>query len=360
MKKYLKEKDNNLYNINTSKNLNKKNINKNKLNEYFSNELITKYYPSFIKEWHNGIFNFSKKNLIILLEADKQANKIIKLCFSSLLKYKGLMFNRLKIKYLKKRNFNKVIISKIKYKHTSNNVTISLYVYNYKLSSLKNNVNLINIKRINSLNIAMFNIYDIINTNNDKNLVKFLSKYVYSQLNIKFRIILLKTTYLDSSILSEYSGKFLKYQKARYINIKNKLFKSIKTPIYNKQLLSKDIEYKNRLSDATGLNNIKSLSINNTLKNNNLLLNLILKTLKFKFIYGINLKMNGRITRRRIAERALSKSFYRGSLKNIDSSFKRKSVYLLRNAIKPNIDYSNYNSKTRNGSFNVKINISNL
>jgi hypothetical protein len=82
--------------------------------------------------------------------------------------------------------------------------------------------------------------------------------------------------------------------------------------------------------------------------------NIILNSIKHKFISGVRLEATGRLTRRLTAARSVFKLKYKGSLKNIDSSYKGLSSVILRGHVRSNLQYTNINSKTRNGSFGIK------
>ena len=84
------------------------------------------------------------------------------------------------------------------------------------------------------------------------------------------------------------------------------------------------------------------------------LTNRILTLIKYKALIGVRVELSGRLNRRNIASKSLFKVGQRGTLKNIDSSFKGYPVVILRGSQRPNLSYSTFNSKTSNGSFNVK------
>jgi hypothetical protein len=69
---------------------------------------------------------------------------------------------------------------------------------------------------------------------------------------------------------------------------------------------------------------------------------------------GVRLEAKGRLTRRLTASRSVFKIKWKGSLKNIDSSYRGLSSVMLRGYIKSNVQYSIINSKTRNGAFGLK------
>jgi hypothetical protein len=69
---------------------------------------------------------------------------------------------------------------------------------------------------------------------------------------------------------------------------------------------------------------------------------------------GVRLEAKGRLTRRFTASRSVFKMKWKGSLKDIDSSYKGLSSTILRGYAKSNIQYSIANSRTRNGAFGLK------
>jgi hypothetical protein len=92
----------------------------------------------------------------------------------------------------------------------------------------------------------------------------------------------------------------------------------------------------------------------NKIDKSNLLLDFVLNNLKHKNMAGIRLEAKGRLTRRFTASRSVFKVKWRGSLKNIDSSYRGLSSIMLRGHVKSNVQYSLVNSKTRNGAFGIK------
>jgi hypothetical protein len=69
---------------------------------------------------------------------------------------------------------------------------------------------------------------------------------------------------------------------------------------------------------------------------------------------GVRLEAKGRLTRRFTASRSIFKIKWKGSLKNIDSSYKGLSSVILKGHVKSNVQYSLVKSKTRNGAFGLK------
>jgi len=82
--------------------------------------------------------------------------------------------------------------------------------------------------------------------------------------------------------------------------------------------------------------------------------NKILRSVKYKNVSGVRFEAAGRLSRRLTASRSVFKLKYKGSVQNIDSSFKGIPSVMLRGIAKPNLQYTNVNSKTRNGAFGLK------
>ena len=84
----------------------------------------------------------------------------------------------------------------------------------------------------------------------------------------------------------------------------------------------------------------------------------ILNSLEHKMVNGIFIEASGRLSKRFTAARSLHKDIHIGSLRNINSSYKGLSSSMLRGHAKSNVQYSKESSKTRNGSFGLKVWIS--
>ena len=171
---------------------------------------------------------------------------------------------------------------------------------------------------------------------------------------VEFNIVNLEYLYLNSDILSESIVIKLRKRSNRLLRVLKSSLNMVRLPFINK------------LSVSNNLNKVKydkTLSLNN-IQNLNALLHIFFKkyqnmdefdnTIKHKSISSIRLEAKGRLTRRLTAARSVFKLKYKGSLKNIDSSYKGLSSVILRGHVKSNIQYTNINSKTRNGSFGLK------
>jgi len=182
--------------------------------------------------------------------------------------------------------------------------------------------------------------------------------------NIDFNIVHLKYIHLNSDILTQSIILKLKRKKNYVLKVLKKLFKFIKISPLNKVILIRYIEndLMNKIYNSINIYNKNyNDNLNQTLfslfslKNKKMNLeSLILNTLKHKYINGIRLEAKGRLSKRRTASKSVFKLKYKGSLKNIDSSYKGISTIILRGHLKSNIQYTKLNSKTHNGSFGIK------
>jgi hypothetical protein len=87
---------------------------------------------------------------------------------------------------------------------------------------------------------------------------------------------------------------------------------------------------------------------------------LLLNNLQNKWKLGTRYLAKGRITKRKTAERSLSKTRYIGPLENLLSSKGGISTSLSRGIIKSNLQYTINNGNNANGSFGLKVYISSL
>jgi Mitochondrial ribosomal protein (VAR1) len=221
----------------------------------------------------------------------------------------------------------------------------------------------------------------LLNLNKSKFENKFLSKIKpliakFYNKEVEFNIVNLKTLYLNSDIFTEAISLKLKNRNNRLLQVLRSSLSMIKLPKVNRIR-----EQYNKINiKELWVNKINNLNVNplnskyygkdvlNKLlldlfnnssyiinkENDNLLLNFILNSLKHKNMAGARLEAKGRLTRRFTASRSVFKIKWKGSLKNIDSSYRGLSSVILRGHAKSNVQYSVVNSKTRNGAFGLK------
>lgn len=222
-----------------------------------------------------------------------------------------------------------------------------------------------------------------LNNNKFKNwfilgLKKIISK-IYRK-KVEFNFVNLKYLHLNSDIFSQSIAIKLRNRENKLLRVLKKALKLVKIPALNK------ISFYNKNTNKTAfaLNKYETLNVNSYIsrfKGKDLLQELlyqifpsyadkiesalytqrrssiqenILNSTKNKNIYGVRLEAQGRLSKRLTASRSVFKLKYKGSIKNIDSSYKNLSSIMLRGNTKSNIQLTKISSKTRNGSFGLK------
>ena len=162
---------------------------------------------------------------------------------------------------------------------------------------------------------------------------------------VEFNIVNLKYLHLNSNMFLESIALKLRKRKNRVLRVLNRALKLVKLPMSKKYFYYVD----NGSLESLNINSdILSLAQTNILEYN------VLNTLKHKTISGVRLEATGRLTKRLTASRSIFKLKYKGSTKNIDSSYKNLSSVMLRGHEKSNIQYTNLNYLTHNDAFRLK------
>lgn len=190
--------------------------------------------------------------------------------------------------------------------------------------------------------------------------LKSLIEIIYGK-KVEFNLITLKNYYFNSSIYTQIIALKAKNRRNKILRVLKTSLRNIYVPNINKELLS-DITSNNRKKQNVIVNNMKISELNSDYTNVVLNSNYksigtnktIIDDLKYKNILGIRIEASGRLTKRMTAARSLFKVKYKGTLKNIDSSYKGISSLMLRGYQKSNIQYTKLNSKSRVGSFGIK------
>jgi hypothetical protein len=315
---------------------------------YFLKKLSRLNKKFFFKLGKNYNINILKKNLIkIDFPFKPLENKIfIPKLFNSMSQYNNIENN-----YDSNNNFYNKLIK-------SNNM-LTLFKFNsniYILNSIKK-IFYLNLKKI-----FLFKFYiGIIYLNNYKfnnnNLIELKSKlYKIYKKKININIVNLKYLYLENTIFLDALMNKLNDRKNRALKVIRKglsLGKIVKLhPLfYRKRHMNIEMEKKNLDKQLNTVND----KLNNLLfiLNNHKYINII-SCLKNKHVSGLRVEAKGRLTQRLTASRAVYKISYKGSLKNIYSSYNKLSTIILRGLSKSNTEYVNTNSKNRNGSYGVK------
>ena len=243
---------------------------------------------------------------------------------------------------------------------------------------------------LNNENIQSNNMFVLFKLNTNKYILNNLKKIIYMNLKKVFickyylGIIYLTNYKFNNNNLTELKNKLYKiYKKKININIINVKYLFLENTIFLDALMNKLNDRKKKalrvIRKGLSLGKIVKLhslfykerevekddsdkefnKVNDKL--NNLLFNLkknkyinIISRLKNKHVSGLRVEAKGRLTKRLTASRAVYKISYKGSLKNIYSSYNKLSTLILRGLSKSNTVYVNTNSKNRNGSYGVK------
>lgn len=347
--------------------------------------------------------------------ATTQVNSLIKNYFNLYNKrIEAKMRTKRLLLRLRRLSSNKIYVSNGEFKHTNNKVLINIYVFNrqkdnYLLILKKRYLDALLAKKMsNSDSVILINRLALINKKAKKALslvskhkdllVRSLSKNEnYSADNFKYITEYVKNFYKDfiKKSLSRMKMYFL-YKQLLHIN-KSKLnytyLQYLKThleSIYNKNVefniinmkgfyLNSDIltdSIANKITSKRtrfskyiaklmanveikeNIYNVKSeqdLYVKQNVSNDDLMLkNYVINNLKYKHITGFRLEAKGRLTKRNTASRSAYKLKYKGSLLDVDSSYRGLSSVLLKGNLKSNTQYSKLKSKTRIGSFGIK------
>jgi Mitochondrial ribosomal protein (VAR1) len=391
----------NLFKLNINK-TNKKDIND-------QSKKSLKHFPSSIREWNNSIYVYNKNAMNLIPTVTLSAINLIKSYFN-LYNYvleRKMRKERLLLR-LRRLSSNKIYVSTGEFKHTNNNVIITLYLYNrqkhnyilkikkeylkiFKLykKRLNKKINLINFTALELIKKANKDKYLIIKTlnntpsiKNSKSLSEYITRFYKKVVEQSFAKLNMYMYYRQLIYInnSKYSYIFLQKLKLYLEKIYNKNVEfnliNLKHFYLNSDILSEAITLKitrNRRKLLKYLNNLKKkvktnkknwllhvflkknkLNLKQQFNNKLYLKNFVINNLKYRHVTGFRLEAKGRLTRRYTASRSVSKLRYKGNLMNIDSSYKGLSSVLLKGNLRSNIQYTKLNSKTRIGSFGIK------
>lgn len=385
-------------------NLNKNNI----FNKYINNtykltglkpknvynfEWRTNFLPSESKEWTNNIYYFNSNYIKNIPVYDLNINKLLR-------NYFELYLNRIntnsRFLLAKKKysSFNKIFVSKAELKHTSSKVIITVYVFNRERIILKKKLK----KLIRPLKIIWNNFYfnkgilkKYIKKNFRKELVfikriklrfdinnlkfkdillyklsRLLSKFYKKK--VEFNIISLKSFQHNSNILTDILRRKMVHRNARVFKITKFILKKIENIAKSGRIYewSRNFDLRYIYKNIDTLHNwsykninikktLKKVGLNKTIKNlYNTYENLnneatIFNSIEYKRLGGIKLKLKGRLTKRYRADRAVSNIISKGVFRN-----KKRSPFIYRGVVRPNLGYSMDISKRRIGAFAVK------
>nr|YP_010845479.1 ribosomal protein S3 [Aspergillus affinis]UPW99832.1 ribosomal protein S3 [Aspergillus affinis] len=371
-----------------------------------------------IRDWKNSIYVYNKNSLSLIPVASRLVMKLIKGYLNS---YNLNIESKLRKEKIRNRNrklsTNKIFVSDGEFKHTNDNVNITLYVYNrqrlnYLLKLRKRYTSLFNkaifveklqiIKDVGLNMLKQQKIKSKILTNVLPNYspkfywvekfyymnfikksLKRLKDYTYyKQLlyinkakfensylqglitlvrkiykkNVEFNIINLKYFYFNSDIFTQ--PLVLKLRKKRkllrYIKALVKKAKIKKNKLNERSKYFFELENLFVINNKDTTNNILNKLIQHNKTSSQYLKKVVLNNIKYKRVSGVRLKAAGRLTRRFTASRSQHKVIYSGNLIDAYSSIKGYPSSVIRGNYKPNIQYTKLNSKSRVGSFGIK------
>lgn len=300
------------------------------INLYIFNRQKTNYLLT-LKQWYlNSFLNQTKREKNINIKLIKRLN---------LINNKGIQAIRTlnKNKYLLIKALNSVL--KNKNYNISTFRGLSKYTENFYRTLIKKSLRKVRMyfyyKQLLYINKSKLN-YTYLQYLK-KHLEKFYNK------NVEFNLINLKRFYLNSDILSE----SLAVKLARNRRKMGKYINNLKHKINVKQKNLFDNSLTKYKENQINLNIAQS-------QNEQLLQSFIIDNLKYRHVTGFRLEAKGRLSRRFTASRSVSKLRYKGSLLDVDSSYKGLSSVLLKGNLKSNTQYTKLKSKSRIGSFGIK------
>jgi len=240
----------------------------------------------------------------------------------------------------------------------------NIYIEKLIKKSIKRHIKYIYYKRLLVLNEFKFK-YTYLNK-----IINIINK-IYSK-SVELNIIDLKYFYLNSDIFTEYVTN-------RILKKRNKLNNILKSSVRKVRIIKKEtIQNFDNINILSKYNYLKVNGIKSYLKEikendfSNKLRKIYLKnfskykirhkimnSIKNKYTTGVRLEAAGRLSKRHTASRSVHKLRYNGSLREISNINTRLSSKMVRDTIKPNIQYTNLNSTVRIGSFGIKGWVSN-
>lgn len=308
--------------------------------------IITLY--TYNRQKHNYL-SILKKRYLSLQKRNKKLNKRL-----YLIKYKGLKCLQ-KIKKDKYNRLKKVNIFNI----TKNKKIMESY---FKSNSFYRDQLIKFYKKLvkKSLQRIKFYLYykQLLYINQS------IFKYTYLQIlknyieivynkRVEFNLINIKYHYLNCEILSKAITLKITKNRRKLSKYLKKLIRKVKV-----QKLDKSLYHKpniNKLKRSIGTHDpIENLFKTKSRPGLKSLKRVVLDEIKYRRIGGVILKASGRLTKRNVASRSISKLKGSGGLINTESTYRRLSTVLLKGNLKSNIQYTKSKSKTRIGSFGIK------
>ena len=353
----------------------------------------SKHFPRSTREWKNSIYLYNKNNLSLVPSTDLSVINMIKSYFRLFNKQIEYKTRTKKIfKKHRKSSTHKIYLGNQEIEHTNNQVTLDLYLYNRQINNYSMAIKSLKVQYLNIFEYYVYLIKSLKGNGWNKTINKYTSTYVenlfFQHLSKELKKNLLYIYYKQLIYMnkSKYTYVYLQYLKEQIYEIYNKQVKfnliNLKKFYFSSDILSEIItkriskkrnkitKYLKSLKDKVKIvnknRNRYKFIINNKLKekknlsgssnkSSSSLIKIIIKNLKYKNITGFRLEARGRLSKRNTASRSMLKVVNKGNLINTDSSLKGLSSVTLRGNLNSNTEHSKLSSKSKIGSFGVKI-----
>lgn len=215
--------------------------------------------------------------------------------------------------------------------------------------------------------IMYYKQYIIFNTLKYKNSfivpLKRLIGKIYKK-KVVFNIVSLKNYFFNSDILTQIIATKAVNRKNKILKILRAALRKVKTPILKKSIIAREDKklelqkkflIKNKMELESNLDEVnivlKDIFKKQNMKNIDLD---VVSSLKNRTIAGIRVEASGRLTKRFTAQRSIFKYKYKGTIKNIEASYKGLSSKVLRNNLDSSLQYTKLRSNNRIGAFGIK------
>jgi hypothetical protein len=215
--------------------------------------------------------------------------------------------------------------------------------------------------------IMYYKQYIIFNTLKYKNSfivpLKRLIGKIYKK-KVVFNIVSLKNYFFNSDILTQIIATKAVNRKNKILKILRAALRKVKTPILKKSIIAREDKklelqkkflIKNKMELESNLDEVnivlKDIFKKQDMKNIDLD---VVSSLKNRTIAGIRVEASGRLTKRFTAQRSIFKYKYKGTIKNIEASYKGLSSKVLRNNLDSSLQYTKLRSNNRIGAFGIK------
>jgi hypothetical protein len=181
---------------------------------------------------------------------------------------------------------------------------------------------------------------------------------------VVFNIVSLKNYFFNSDILTQIIATKAVNRKNKILKILRAALRKVKTPILKKSIIAREDKklelqkkflIKNKMELESNLDEVnivlKDIFKKQDMKNIDLD---VISSLKNRTIAGIRVEASGRLTKRFTAQRSIFKYKYKGTIKNIEASYKGLSSKVLRNNLDSSLQYTKLRSNNRIGAFGIK------